>query len=55
MGAWGNGVWQDDVAHDMLLMFDDLLETGATPAEAIPLVILDPPYGWGDDDGLFRF
>jgi hypothetical protein len=50
MGAWGNGVWQDDAAYNMLLMFDDLLETGAIPTEAVHLVILHPPWGWGDWD-----
>lgn len=52
MGAWGNGVWQDDVADDVLIMFEDLLEAGTTPTEAIRLIILDPPWPLGDwDDG----
>jgi hypothetical protein len=50
MGAWGNGIWQDDVADDVLIMFEDLLEAGATPKETVRLVILDPPWGWGDWD-----
>jgi hypothetical protein len=41
---------QDDAADDVLIMFDDLLEAGATPAEVVRLVILDPPWGWGDWD-----
>jgi hypothetical protein len=50
MSAWGTEVWQDDTADDVLIMFEDLLEAGATPTEAIRLIILRPPYGWGDDD-----
>jgi hypothetical protein len=50
MGAWGTEVWQDDTADDVLIMFERLLEAGATPREAVRLIILHPPYGWGDDD-----
>jgi hypothetical protein len=49
MSAWGTEVWQDDAADDVLIMFEDLLEAGATPTEAVRLIILNPPYGWGDD------
>ena len=47
MGAWGTEVWQDDAADDVLIMFEDLIEAGATPMEAVRLIILDPPWGWG--------
>jgi hypothetical protein len=50
MGAWGNGVWQDDVAHDVILRFDELLAKGRTPGEAVQEILLDPPWGWGDQD-----
>jgi hypothetical protein len=50
MGAWGNGVWQDDVAHDVVLRFDQLLAEGRTAEEAVQDILLDPPWGWGDQD-----
>ncbi len=50
MGAWGNGVWQDDVAHDVILRFEQLLAEGRTPGEAVQQILLDPPWGWGDQD-----
>ncbi len=55
MSAWGTKVWQDDAADDVLITFEDLLEAGATPREAVRLIILNPPYGWGDDLHLPRF
>ncbi len=50
MGNWGNGVWQDDVADDVILKFDGLLEEGNSPIEAVRRVLEDPPYRWGDWD-----
>lgn len=50
MGAWGNGVWQDDFAVDVVYLFDQLLEAGATASEAVRRVILDPPWSWNDVD-----
>ena len=50
MGAWGNGVWQDDAADDVVKMFDKLLAAGSTPSEAVQRVIAHPPWGWGDWD-----
>jgi hypothetical protein len=50
MSAWGTEVWQDDTADDVLIGFERLLEASATPGEAVRLIILHPPYGWGDDD-----
>jgi hypothetical protein len=32
-GNWGIGVWQDDVADDVVMMFDNLLDAGATALE----------------------
>ena len=43
MSAWGTKVWQDDAADDVLITFEDLLEAGATPREAVRLIILNPP------------
>jgi hypothetical protein len=50
MSAWGNGVWQDDVAHDVVLRLDQLLMQGRTAEEAVQNIVLDPPWGWGDQD-----
>jgi hypothetical protein len=50
VGNWGNGVWQDDVADDVILRFQELLEDGRTPREAVQGVLADPPWGWGDQD-----
>jgi hypothetical protein len=50
MGAWGNGVWQDDVAADVILRFDQLLAEGTTPEEAVQQLLVNPPWGWGDQD-----
>jgi hypothetical protein len=50
VGAWGSGVWQDDVAHDIILRFEQLLTEGRTPGEAVQDILLDPPWGWGDQD-----
>jgi hypothetical protein len=54
MGAWGNGVWQDDVAHDAIAMFEELREDGYDAQEALQRVLADPPWGWGDrgDDAV---
>ena len=48
MSAWGVGVWEDDVASDVVIMFDDLREEGLSPQEALARVLADPPWGWGD-------
>jgi hypothetical protein len=50
MGTWGIGVWQDDVAADVIVMFDDLLENGSTAVQAVEGVVTDPPRGWKDED-----
>jgi len=50
VGNWGNGVWQDDVADDVILSFEELLAGGRTPREAVQAVLADPPWGWGDQD-----
>ena len=50
MGTGGNGVWQDDVAADLIVMFEDLLAGGSTAAQAVERVVADPPWGWGDED-----
>lgn len=50
MGAWGNGVWQDDVAHDLLVKFEGLLKQGRTPNEAVQATLAEPPWQWGDQD-----
>src|SRR5262249_44019103 len=50
VGNWGNGVWQDDGAAEVILMFKELLEGGRTPREAVQGVLADPPWGWGDQD-----
>lgn len=50
MGTWGIGVWQDDVAGDVVGVFEDLLESGNTAAQAVEAVLLDPPWGWDDED-----
>jgi hypothetical protein len=50
VGAWGTGVWQDDVAADVIKMFQELLEEGKTPREAVQGVLMDPPWRWGDQD-----
>ena len=48
MGAWGDGVWQDDFAVDVVFSFDQLLEAGATASEAVRRAVLDPPWSWND-------
>lgn len=50
MGAWGIGVWQDDVAADVIKMFQELLGEGKTPRGAVQAVLVDPPWRWGDLD-----
>ncbi len=50
MGAWGNGIWQDDVALDVVTMFEELLAEGRTPSEAVQVIFVAPPWGWGDQD-----
>ena len=45
MGAWGNGVWQDDVAMDAIILFHDLRQEGCSAEEAIQRVLEDPPWG----------
>jgi hypothetical protein len=50
MGTWGIGVWQDDVARDVIRAFEDLLKQGRTPIEAVQNLLEDPPWGWGDQD-----
>lgn len=50
MGTWGNGVWQDDVAQDVIVGFKRLLAEDCTPGEAVQQILLDPPGGWGDQD-----
>lgn len=54
MGTWGTGIWQDDVAQDVILRFDQLLMKGRTAGEAVQDILVDPPWGWGDpdDDGV---
>jgi hypothetical protein len=48
MGTWGIGVWQDDVARDVIRAFEDLLKHGKTPVEAVHTILVDPPWRWGD-------
>jgi hypothetical protein len=50
MGTWGIGVWQDDVAADVVVMFADLLQEGYTAAQAVQHVLDDPPWGWEDEE-----
>lgn len=50
MGAWGNGVWQDDMAYDVILAFEDLREHGSTAAEAVQRILVSAPWGWRDID-----
>lgn len=50
MGTWGNGVWQDDVAADLIVMFEDLLVGGSTAAQAVEHALAHPPWGWCDED-----
>lgn len=50
MGNWGIGIWQDDVADDVVIMFDELIDAGAIPLEVVNRVLMDPPWGWGDSD-----
>jgi hypothetical protein len=54
VGAWGIGVWEDDAAHDVILLFDKLREAGSSVREALQRVLAHPPYGWGirDDDAV---
>jgi hypothetical protein len=55
MGTWGIGVWQDDVAADLIVQFDELLEHGSTAVQAIEGILADPPRGWeGTDDGVVQ-
>src|SRR5215467_1045837 len=35
MSAWGIGVWEDDAAHDVILMFDKLRQAGSSAQEAL--------------------
>ena len=54
MNAWGVGVWEDDAAHDVILLFDQLRQAGSSAREALQRVLADPPYAWGirDDDAV---
>jgi hypothetical protein len=54
MSAWGVGVWENDAADDVVLMFEDLCEAGGSAQEALRRVLARPPYGWGirDDDAV---
>jgi hypothetical protein len=52
MGAWGNGILQDDVAADVQIAFEDALEEGLSVEEATQRVLDDPPWPLCDwDDG----
>lgn len=50
MGAWGNGVWQDDGAEDILLAFEDALQGGLTERAALQRILADPPWSWDDEE-----
>jgi hypothetical protein len=38
------------MAHDVVLMFEDLLEHGSTAAEAVQRILAHAPWGWRDID-----
>jgi hypothetical protein len=48
VGTWGIGVWQDDVAADVLTTFEDLRDEGYSATRAIRTIVKDPPWGWDD-------
>lgn len=48
MGIWGHGIWQDDVAADALVRFNDLLAAGGSASDALQGVLASPPWGWHD-------
>lgn len=52
MGAWGNGVLQDDVADDVRIAFEKALAAGLNVEEATQRVLCNPPWPLRDyDDG----
>jgi hypothetical protein len=54
MSAWGSGVWEDDAAHDVILLFDKWRAAGSSAQMALQRVLAKPPYAWGirDDDAV---
>jgi hypothetical protein len=52
MGAWGNGILQDDVAADIQINFEDALAEGLSAEEATERALMDSPWALDDwDDG----
>ena len=50
MGADGVGLLQDDVAMDVQAAFNDALERGLNPGQAVDGVLADPPWPLDDTD-----
>jgi hypothetical protein len=52
VGAWGNGILQDDVADDVRIAFEDALEEGLSAEEAAERALRDSQWALDDwDDG----
>lgn len=50
MGAWGVGVWQDDVAADVCRGYADARTAGMDVEAALAAVWADPPWPLDDPD-----
>jgi hypothetical protein len=54
MGAWGIGVWQDDVAQDVIVLFQDLRREGCSATEAVQRALENPLWRWDDEEDSAR-
>ena len=50
MGAWGPGIFDNDVAMDVKLLFEEQLQHGLTTTEATQAILYDPPWGLDDEE-----
>lgn len=50
MGHWGPGIFDDDVAQDVRLEFEEQLRSGQSVAAATHHLIDAPPWGWDDEE-----
>ena len=50
MGTWGPGIFDDDVAMDIKVMFEGDIARGYSVSEATAHVLRDPPWGFDDEE-----
>lgn len=50
MGTWGTGIFDDDVAVDVKVMFEEDLKRGYSVSDTTRHILSDPPWSFEDEE-----